>query len=103
MEHPLFTIQAGGILLRVKVKAGARRDAVLGVRAGELVVCVRAAPEKGKANAAVAAVLSRFLGQPRSSVVLKSGGGSPRKLFSLPLAARGAVEAAAERFSGEGT
>jgi hypothetical protein len=101
MPSPIYTVQASGILLRVKVKPGARQDAVLGVRAGELLVSVRAAPERGKANEAAAGVISRFLSLPRRAVSLKSGGGSPRKLFTLPLAAREALESAAARFSQE--
>ncbi len=99
----MYHVLAEAILLRVKVKAGARRDAVLGTRGGELLVSVRAPPERGKANRAVVAVLARFLDLPASSVALKSGGGSPRKLFAVPLAAEKVLEAAARRFSQEGT
>ncbi len=99
----MYRVQADGILLRVKVKAGARQDAVLGSRGGELLVSVRARPERGKANRAVASVLARFLELPASAVVLKSGGGSPRKLFTVPLAAESVLEAAARGVPGEGT
>lgn len=46
-------------------------------------VYVTCAPEKGKANAAVAKALSRHLGVRRSSLELVSGGSSRDKLFRL--------------------
>jgi uncharacterized protein (TIGR00251 family) len=76
-----------GISLNVRVKPGAREDAVLGVRAGELLVSVRARPEKGKANEEVIRLLSRQLCVSRAEVVLKRGGASPRKVFTLPASA----------------
>jgi uncharacterized protein len=72
------------VLLRVKAKPHAREDGVLGVRAGELLVAVRAPAEKGKANAEVIRVIARELGLSRESVVLKSGGSSPHKIFIVP-------------------
>jgi uncharacterized protein (TIGR00251 family) len=73
-----------GVSLHVRVKPGAREDAVLGVRGGELVVAVRARPEKGKANEDVIRLLSRQLRISRADVVLKRGGASLRKVFALP-------------------
>lgn len=67
----------GGAELRVRVQPGASRDAVEGV--GEdaggrhLKVRVRAVPEKGKANAAVEALLATTLGLPKSSVSVEKG------------------------------
>ena len=75
------------VLMRVKARPRARQDGVLGVRAGELVVAVRAPAEKGKANAEIVRVLARALGLPRANVALKSGGSSPHKVFQLPLEA----------------
>jgi hypothetical protein len=82
-----FLESRDGISLHVRVKPGAREDAVLGVRAGELVVSVRARPEKGKANLEVIRLLSRELCISRGDVVLKRGGTSPRKVFALPASA----------------
>jgi uncharacterized protein YggU (UPF0235/DUF167 family) len=73
-----------GVTLMVRVKSGAREDAVLGVRAGELLVSVRARPEKGKANTEVIRLLARELCVSRDEVVLKRGGALPRKAFALP-------------------
>jgi len=87
-----FTVGDRGVLLRVKARPHARKDAVEGVRAGELVVSVRAAPEKGRANDEIVRVLAEALGLPRTSVVLKSGAGSHHKVVVLPGEARTALE-----------
>ena len=84
MSERFFLEGKDGVSLMVRVKPGAREDAVLGVRAGELVVSVKARPEKGKANIEVIRLLSGELGISRAEVVLKRGGASPRKVFALP-------------------
>jgi uncharacterized protein (TIGR00251 family) len=86
-----FTLKERTVLLRVKAKAHAREDSVLGVRAGELVVSVRAPAEKGKANAGIVRVIAKSLGLSRDSVILKSGGSSPHKVFEVPLSAAAAL------------
>ena len=72
-----------GVILTVRAHAGARRNAVVGVREGMLRVAVTEAPEKGKANKAIVAVLSKALGVSKSAVVLVSGATSPRKRFLI--------------------
>ena len=62
-----------GTVLRVKAQPNARKDGILGERAGCLRVGVTVAPEKGKANAAIAGVMARALGCRGSSLVLLSG------------------------------
>ena len=86
-----YTAHAGNITLRVKAKPGARADAVMGIRGAELLVSVRSAAEKGKANIEVARVIAKALGVPRDSVVLKLGGASPHKVFQVPLQAAAAL------------
>lgn len=92
MSERFFLEGKGGVTLMVRVKPGAREDAVLGVRAGELLVSVRARPEKGKANIEVIRLLSAELGISRARVVLKRGGASPRKVFALPASAVPALQ-----------
>jgi hypothetical protein len=88
MDRPAFYVMNDReVLLRVKAKPHARTPGLLGVRAGELVVAVRAPAEKGKANAEIVKVLATALGLSRAEVVLKSGAGVPHKVFRLPLAA----------------
>ncbi len=70
-----------GVLLPVQAHAGARRNGILGERNGMLRVAVTAAPEKGKANQAIVAVLSEALGVAKSSIELASGATSAKKQF----------------------
>jgi len=56
----------------------------MGVRAGELLVSVRAPAEKGRANEQVMRVVASALGLPASAVALKSGGSSPHKVLLIP-------------------
>lgn len=70
-----------GTVLPVRARPGARRNAVLGERSGALRVAVSAAPEKGKANAAVAALLAEALGCKASQVSLLSGATARDKTF----------------------
>jgi uncharacterized protein len=86
-----YAVKDTSLLLRVKARAHAHADGVLGVRAGELLVSVRVPAEKGKANEEIIRVLAQALGLPRQSVVLKSGSSSPHKVFQVPLAAAAAV------------
>jgi uncharacterized protein (TIGR00251 family) len=68
-----------GTIVSVLAQPGARRNAILGERAGALRVAVTAAPEKGKANAAVVAVMAEFLDCRGSQIVLVSGETSRQK------------------------
>jgi len=74
-----------GVRLRLRVKAGGRRNAILGVHNGALKVSVTTAPEKGKANKAVIALLARTLGIPASSVEILSGSAAPDKSIRIAL------------------
>ena len=67
-----------GIILPIRAHAAARRNAILGEREGALRVAVTAAPEKGKANRAIIALLSKSLGVPKSAIELISGDTSPQ-------------------------
>lgn len=68
-----------GTVLTVHAQPGAKRNAILGERAGALRVAVTAAPEKGKANAAILELLAEGLGCRPSQVALVSGETSRRK------------------------
>jgi uncharacterized protein YggU (UPF0235/DUF167 family) len=92
-----YSVHEHWISVRVKAKPGARKDTLLGIRNGELVVEVRAIAEKGRANDEIARLLGRTLGVPRDSVVLKIGGASPHKIFRLPCGAEAALTAMARK------
>ena len=72
-----------GAILPVRAQAGAKQNAVLGERAGALRVAVTAAPEKGKANAAIAVVIAEALGVKGSRVALLSGETAREKRFLI--------------------
>ena len=68
-----------GVLLPVRARAGARRNAIEGEHDGMLKISITAAPEKGKANKAILALLSKRLGLPKSSLTVAAGETSTRK------------------------
>jgi uncharacterized protein len=74
---------ADGVILPVLAQAGARRNAILGERAGALRVAVTAPPEKGKANEAIQAVLAAALACKPKNVSLLFGATSRQKRFLI--------------------
>ncbi len=72
-----------GSALYVKAHPGSRREGIDGVHDGMLKIAVSAAPEKGKANKAIAKILAKRLGVAPSSVVLLSGDSQKKKRFAL--------------------
>lgn len=69
--------------LNVKVVPGASRTAIAGRYGDGIKVRVAAAPEKGKANAAVIEVLAKALGVKVGQIELVSGQTQPRKVFRI--------------------
>lgn len=65
--------------IALKVVPGARRDEIVGILGERLKVRVSAAPEGGKANKAVCALLARALGVKASSVSVIAGASSAEK------------------------
>jgi uncharacterized protein YggU (UPF0235/DUF167 family) len=72
-----------GTVMAVRAQPNARKNGVLGERAGALRVGVTVAPEKGKATAAIAEVLAKVLGCRASQVVLLSGETARDKRFLI--------------------
>jgi uncharacterized protein (TIGR00251 family) len=69
--------------VRLRVSPGAARAAVVGRHGEGWKLRVAAAPERGKANEAVLALLAETLAVPRASVTLVSGGSSRDKIVEL--------------------
>lgn len=65
--------------LNVKVVPGASRSEICGWLGDALKIRVAAPPERGKANAAVEALVCEALGLPGGSVRVVAGQASPRK------------------------
>jgi len=70
-----------GTILPVRAHAGARRNEVRRQEDGSIKVSVTQAPEKGKANKAIQALLAKELGLRKSQIELVSGETSPDKRF----------------------
>jgi uncharacterized protein YggU (UPF0235/DUF167 family) len=73
-----YRLEAGGLLVSVRLTPRAGRDAVDGVGAlsdGRAValVRVRALPSEGEANAALAVLLAKRLRVPKSAVTIAAG------------------------------
>lgn len=72
-----------GTVLPVRAQPGARKTAIVGVHAGALRIAVSAPPDKGKANAAIAALLAEALGCKPAQVGLLSGATARQKRFLI--------------------
>ena len=70
-----------GIAISVKAQPAARRNGIVGTHAGMLKVAVTQAPDKGKANEAVADVLADQLELHRNQLHLVPGATSRQKRF----------------------
>jgi uncharacterized protein YggU (UPF0235/DUF167 family) len=87
-----------GFLLRVRLTPRGGRDALEGVETladGEAVLKarVRAAPEKGLANAALERLIAETLGVPKSVVSIVAGGTSRTKTVRIAAQPTQAMEA----------
>lgn len=99
-----WRLVAGGAELRVRAQPGSSRDQVEGVgedAAGQrfLKVRVRAVPEKGKANAAIEAVLAQALGVPKSAVTVEKG--ETQRIKTVRISADPSIGAALGVLTGE--
>ncbi len=70
-----------GTILPVRAQPGARRNEIRGEQDGMLKVSVTQSPEKGKANKALIALLSKELSLRKSQLELIAGQTSQQKQF----------------------
>lgn len=85
---PFAAGKDGAIRFAVTVRPRGGRDAILGLAADaeggvSIRLSVKAAPEDGKANAAVIALLAKTLGVKRADLSVQSGATARRKLMRL--------------------
>lgn len=73
----------GGCKLEVKVKPAARQDTLIGPYSGRLKMTVTAAPERGRANEAVARVVAGALNVMTSRVRVIAGFTSQEKIVYI--------------------
>ena len=71
------------VRLRLRVKPGARRSAIVGRYGEAWKLRIAAAPERGRANEAVIALLADALELPRADIRLVSGLGARDKIVEL--------------------
>ncbi len=76
-DHP------DGALVAVHAHAGARRNHIQYSPGVGLRVWITQAPEKGKANKAILALLAKELGVRKSQIELVAGDTSPQKRFLI--------------------
>jgi len=98
---PPYTITDRGLRLAVRLTPKARHTCIEGLSAeaegGSVVkVAVTAAPERGKANAALVKLLAREWKLPKSSIVIERGETARRKTLAIS----GDGGALAERLAG---
>ena len=76
-----------GVVVTVRLTPGARNEGVEGLHDGPNGPClrarVRAVAEKGKANAALVALMAKWLGVPKSTVRVRAGGKARQKLIEV--------------------
>ena len=89
-----LTLEGEAVLLPVKVVPGASRTRCVGEWEGRARIAVAAAPEKGKANAALAAFLAKLLSVRKRDVVVVTGHTSPLKTIRIDRVSADAVRAA---------
>jgi uncharacterized protein YggU (UPF0235/DUF167 family) len=87
------------VRLQIKAVPGSSRDCVAGWLGNTLKVRVTAPAERGKANAAIEAVVAEALGLPTGSARVVAGRISPRKVLEIS----GLSEAEVYRRLGGGT
>jgi len=83
VDNNFFEIKDGCTCFRVKVTTKASKNAVIGVKNGELLVSVTAVPENGKANESIVKLLSKTFKCAKTKLNLISGGKSRNKVFRV--------------------
>jgi uncharacterized protein (TIGR00251 family) len=85
MEGP-FRITNTAIHLDIKAIPGASRTELAGIKDGKLRVRLAAAPEKGRANAALCEFIAGVLGCPKRELQITNGEKGRNKTIAIPLA-----------------
>jgi uncharacterized protein YggU (UPF0235/DUF167 family) len=78
-----IAVRDGAFVLRVRAAPSARKAAILGVYGGALKLSVIEPPERGKANAGVAALVAAALGIAASRVEVSAGHASRDKRLRI--------------------
>ena len=71
------------LTLTLYIQPGAKKTEIAGLHDDALKIRLAAPPVDGKANAALIAFLAKWLDHPKSSISLKSGQTSRRKIIEI--------------------
>ncbi|MBN2736501.1 MAG: DUF167 domain-containing protein [Spirochaetales bacterium] len=91
-----FEIKKQEIWLFVKAQPGSQQNSISGIRNDELLIRLKAQPEKGKANDELIKFLSKTLGLTRAEIRLVRGDTARHKTMALPLEALDKIKAIGE-------
>lgn len=67
----------------IKAKPGSKKEGIFSIEKEHVVVCIKAPPVEGKANAALVEFFSEIFHVSKSDVCLEKGGTSRTKLISV--------------------
>ena len=87
-----FSAKGEYLVLKVKAFPKSQRNRIDGVRAGELVVRVRAPAARGQANKELVKFLAKTLDVPKAEMRIVAGETSRHKTLHLPASAREFLE-----------
>ena len=82
-ERPYLSEREGDALVRVRLQPRARRDEIVGERAGALLVRVSAPPLDGRANDALCRLLAKAAGVAPGGASVVKGASARDKLVRL--------------------
>lgn len=82
-EHPYLSEREGDALVRVRLQPRARRDEIVGERAGALLVRVSAPPLEGRANQALCKLLAKATGVAPGRASVVKGASAREKVVRL--------------------
>ena len=68
-----------GVVIEVHLQPRASRSRIAGLHGSALKVCVTAPPVEGEANRALAEILAKAFGVPKSAIEILKGGASRNK------------------------
>lgn len=88
MQDSFYFWDGDDLVINILGTPGASRDAILKPRGNELKVSVAAAPEQGKATAAMVVFLARQFGVSPARVIVLAGETSPHKRMRIIAPAR---------------
>ncbi len=83
MCKPKIHEDAHGVTFTAKIVPGSSKTAVAGLLDGMIKIKVASPPEKGKANACLAAFLAKQLGVRKKAVTIAAGQTSPVKQIEI--------------------